>query len=103
MNKTLLNILKKTLDESKGKWPEILPSALWAYRTTPHLVTGESPFSLCFEVKALVPVEQNVPSARVVQVDSKHNSKLMQEALNDLEERRRNTLLQLENYQWQAS
>lgn len=27
-NKTLLNIIKKTLDKSKGKWPDILPSIL---------------------------------------------------------------------------
>ena len=35
-NKTILNGLKKRLDEAKGRWAEELPNVLWAYRTTPE-------------------------------------------------------------------
>lgn len=31
-------------DILKGNWVEELPHVLWAYRTTPHSTTGESPF-----------------------------------------------------------
>ncbi|KAL6348904.1 hypothetical protein AAG906_033560 [Vitis piasezkii] len=34
-NKTLINALKKRLEQAKGKWVEELPGVLWAYRTTP--------------------------------------------------------------------
>jgi len=30
---------------------------LWAYRTNPHSTTGESPFRLMYETKAVIPIE----------------------------------------------
>lgn len=33
-NKTLIRILSKMMDEAGGVWPEQLPTALWAYRTS---------------------------------------------------------------------
>ncbi|KAJ9128828.1 hypothetical protein P3X46_034432, partial [Hevea brasiliensis] len=35
-NRTILSGLKRRLDKVKGKWPEELPFALWAFRTTPR-------------------------------------------------------------------
>ena len=31
INKTIVNGLKKRLDDAKGKWAKELPSVLWAY------------------------------------------------------------------------
>ncbi|RVX22916.1 Transposon Ty3-I Gag-Pol polyprotein [Vitis vinifera] len=42
-NKTLINALKKRLEQAKGKWVEELPGVLWAYRTTPGRPTGNTP------------------------------------------------------------
>ncbi|KAK3025881.1 hypothetical protein RJ639_042310 [Escallonia herrerae] len=36
MNRSILQGLKKKLDEAKGAWVDELPKVLWAYRTTPH-------------------------------------------------------------------
>nr|CAN63790.1 hypothetical protein VITISV_003629 [Vitis vinifera] len=47
-NKTLINALKKRLEQAKGKWVEELPSVLWAYRTTPGRPTGNTPFALAY-------------------------------------------------------
>lgn len=56
-NRTVLGIIKKRLDRSKGLWPEELPSVIWAYRTMMRTPTGETPFSLAFGTEAVIPVE----------------------------------------------
>ncbi|XP_075086111.1 uncharacterized protein LOC142168846 [Nicotiana tabacum] len=38
-NKSILNIMKKKLEEAKELWPEILPEVLWAQKTTPKTST----------------------------------------------------------------
>ncbi|KAK3033969.1 hypothetical protein RJ639_034133 [Escallonia herrerae] len=64
MNRSILRGLKKKLDEAKGAWVDELPKVLWAYRTTPHSVTGETPFLLCYGTEAMLPVEIGVPTIR---------------------------------------
>lgn len=96
-----MDIIKKSLDDSK--WLDILPFVLWAYKITPYTVTKELPFSLCFKMEAMVPIELNMSLVHINMVPSEQNSQLDKEELNHLEERRRNTLLQLVNYQRQAS
>ena len=56
-NKAILDGLKKKLDEAKGKWVDKLPHVLWSYRTTPRRSTGETPFSMTYEVEAIIHVE----------------------------------------------
>ncbi|KAK3004952.1 hypothetical protein RJ639_020199 [Escallonia herrerae] len=67
MNHSILQGLKRKLDDSKGTWVDELPKALWAYRTTPHSVTGETPFLLCSGIDAQLPVEVGLPTIRVLQ------------------------------------
>ncbi|XP_026396409.1 uncharacterized protein LOC113291044 [Papaver somniferum] len=54
-NQTLALILKKSLDEHKGRWCEQLHNALWAYRTTRRSATGEYPFLLTYGAEAVIP------------------------------------------------
>ena len=56
--------MKMKLKECKGLWPEEPPKMLWAYRMSPRTSTGEAPFSLAYEVKAMILVETEVPSLR---------------------------------------
>ncbi|RVX15499.1 hypothetical protein CK203_009006 [Vitis vinifera] len=56
-NKTLINALKKRLEQAKGKWVEELPGVLWAYRTTPGRPTGNTPFALTYGMDAVIPTE----------------------------------------------
>ncbi|KAK3020068.1 hypothetical protein RJ639_004068 [Escallonia herrerae] len=66
MNRGILQGLKKKLNEAKGAWVDELPKVLWAYRTTPHSVTGETPFSLYYGTEAMLPVEIGVPTIRAL-------------------------------------
>ncbi|RVW58115.1 Pro-Pol polyprotein [Vitis vinifera] len=60
-NKTLINALKKRLEQAKGKWVEELPGVLWAYRTTPGRPTGNTPFALTYGMDAVIPTEIGLP------------------------------------------
>lgn len=46
--------MKKTLNESKETWPNILPSILQAYKITLHSVTRRSSFSSSFKMGSLL-------------------------------------------------
>ncbi|RVW24702.1 hypothetical protein CK203_082170 [Vitis vinifera] len=63
-NKTLINALKKRLEQAKGKWVEELPGVLWAYRTTPGRPTGNTPFALAYGMDAIIPTEIGLPTIR---------------------------------------
>jgi len=43
-NRVILRGIRRRLDATKTNWVEELHTILWAYRTTPHSTTGESPF-----------------------------------------------------------
>jgi len=76
-NKTIIQNLKKKLESAKGKWREILPEVLWAYRTTPKSSTWETPFFLVYGAEALIPVEVGEPSARFRHTTKSSNNKAM--------------------------
>lgn len=54
--------INKRLSEAKGLWVEELSWVLWAYRTTPRSLTGETPFRLAYSTEALLPVEVSLES-----------------------------------------
>ncbi|XP_057425850.1 uncharacterized protein LOC130719235 [Lotus japonicus] len=87
-NRVILRGLKKRLDDAKGNWAEQLDHVLWAYRTTPHSTTGESPFRLTFGTEAVIPAEIGEPSARTMGHDPGQNDQLINEDLDLLAERR---------------
>ena len=47
-------------------WFEYLPFAFWGYRTTTRTVTGQTPFSLVYGCEAVLPIETEIKSLRVV-------------------------------------
>ncbi|XP_058084629.1 uncharacterized protein LOC131232426 [Magnolia sinica] len=65
MNKIIKSHLKTKVEKAKGAWAEELSLLLWTYKTTLRLVTGETPFSLSYDAKAVVPVEIGLPTDRV--------------------------------------
>ena len=50
-------ILTQNYQDSKGTWPEELPSILWAYRTTTRMPTGKTPFWLTYGSEAVIPAK----------------------------------------------
>nr|XP_025632973.1 uncharacterized protein LOC112727450 [Arachis hypogaea] len=63
-NKIILQALKKKLDNAKGLWAELIPEVLWAYNTTVHSTTKETPFRLVYGSEAMIPIEISQGSIR---------------------------------------
>ena len=63
-NRVMLRGLKRRLDKAKGTWVEEIPKIVWAYHTTPHSTTRETPFSLVYGSDAMIPVEIQENSPR---------------------------------------
>ena len=94
-----MNILKKRLDDAKGKWVEELPHVLWMYRTTPRRSTRETPFSMTYGAEAVIPLETGFPMLRTNAFTLDGNDGLLEKSLDLIEERRENAMVQLAYYQ----
>ncbi|PKI49538.1 hypothetical protein CRG98_030075 [Punica granatum] len=46
-------------------WHEVLPFALLVYRTCIHTSTGQTSYSLVYNMEAVLPIEVEIPSMRV--------------------------------------
>ena len=77
VNKVIVNGLKKRLDNAKGKWIEELPHVLWTYRTTPQKSTGETPFSMTYGAKAVIPLKNGFLTMRTSTFTSDDNDELL--------------------------
>ena len=95
----MLKIIKTRLEGAKGIWLEELPSILWAYRTTARAPTGETPFRLTYESKAVIPAEVGLTSYRVHNHDENKNSEVMRLQLNLVDELRTVAEQRLARYQ----
>ena len=91
--------LKKRLDNAKEKWVEELPHVLWTYRTTPCRSTGETPFSMTYGAKVMIPLETGFPTLRTSSFTPSSNNELLENSLDLIEERRENAMVQLAYYQ----
>ena len=72
-NRTILRNLKTRLEKSKSKWVKDLSSILWAYHTTSRIPTGETSFSMVYEMKLVIPVKIGMPSFKILNFDKKNN------------------------------
>lgn len=97
-NKTIVEGLKQMLDSTKSKWIDELPNVLWSYRTTPHPRKLESPFSLCFSIEDLFPIEIDSPSFCVDNFLIEWNNLKITENLALLDHIRSNTAIKKYNY-----
>jgi hypothetical protein len=103
VNRTILQGLKRRLEESKGSWPDELPIVLWAYRTTHRTATGETPFSLTYGSEAVIPTEIGEPSLRVLSFDENGNELALQNNLDLLSEQRDLAAIRCAAYQRQTA
>ena len=99
MNKIVINIIKRLLEKAKGLWADELPGVLWAYRTTAKTSTGETPFSLAYGTKAVIPVECGIPSARYIWFKEDSNKELLNHSLDAIKELRDKAHLRTAFYQ----
>ena len=66
-NKSLINIIKKVLEENKKNWHKKLVNALWADRLSTKRSIGMSPYELVYGMEARFPTILGIPTIRLLQ------------------------------------
>ena len=69
------------------------------YRTTLRRSTGETPFSMTYGAKAIIPLETGFLTLRTSSFNSNNNNKLLEKSLNFIEKTRESAMIQLAYYQ----
>ena len=98
-NKTIRKLLKKKLQQKKGKWVEELPNVLWAYRTTKRTATGETPYSLAFGIKVVLPIEHRLTSFKGQHYELEDYEVKLRANLDLLEDKQEKATKRVETYQ----
>ena len=99
INKVIVNGIKKMLDDAKGKWVEELPRVLWTYRITPRRSTGETPFSMTYGAKVVIPLKTGFQTLKTSSFSPNSNDNLLERDLDLIEEKKENAMVQLTYYQ----
>nr|GEU42858.1 reverse transcriptase domain-containing protein [Tanacetum cinerariifolium] len=81
-------IIKARLGEENKNWIEELPHVLWGHRRMIKSSHGNTPFSLTYGTKAVIPAEIGMPTYRTAAVDVVHNDEELRLNFDLLEERR---------------
>ncbi|XP_024634522.1 uncharacterized protein [Medicago truncatula] len=100
-NKNIKKIIQKMVVTYKD-WHEMLPYALYGYRTSVRTSTGATPFSLVYGMEAVLPVEVEIPSLRVLMEAELSEAEWCQsryDQLNLIEEKRMAALCHGQLYQ----
>eukprot|EP00253_Pinus_taeda_P015822 PITA_15822 len=66
-NKSLINIIKKLLEENKKNWHTKLTNALWADRLSTKKSIGMSPYELVYGMEAKFPSSLGIPTIKLLQ------------------------------------
>nr|GEV35944.1 reverse transcriptase domain-containing protein [Tanacetum cinerariifolium] len=83
-----LSGIKARLGEGNKNWVEELPHILWAHRTMIKSSHGDTPFSLTYGTKAIIPTGVGMPTYPTAAVDVVSNDNELRLNLDLLEERR---------------
>ena len=100
-NKKVKKIIVKAIETYKD-WHEKLPFALHAYRTGVRTLTGATPYSLVYGMKAVLPIEVEIPSLRVLREVELEEAEWVQaqyEQLNLIEKKRMKAICHGQLYQ----
>ncbi|GKB43457.1 reverse transcriptase domain-containing protein, partial [Tanacetum coccineum] len=87
-NKSLGEGIKARLDERSNDWTEELPHVLWAHRTMIKSSNEDTPFSLTYRMKVVIPAKIGMPTMRTTDVNMVQNDEALENNLDLLEERR---------------
>ncbi|GJT20074.1 reverse transcriptase domain-containing protein [Tanacetum coccineum] len=87
-NRSLGEGIKARLDERSKDWIEEIPYVLWAHRTMIKSSNGNTPFSLTYGTKAVIPTEIGMPTLRTAEIDIMQNDEALEINLDLLEETR---------------
>ncbi|GJT33223.1 reverse transcriptase domain-containing protein [Tanacetum coccineum] len=93
-NRSLGEGIEEMLDERSKNWLEVISHVLWAHRTMIKSSNGETPFSLTYGAKAVIPMEISMPTLRTAEVDMIKNDEALGVNLDLLEEKREQIAIQ---------
>nr|GEU70030.1 reverse transcriptase domain-containing protein [Tanacetum cinerariifolium] len=82
------------LGDKNKNWVEDISHVLWAHRTMIKSSNGETPFSLTYGAKAVIPAEIGMATLRTAEVDIVKNNKALGISLDLLEEKREQVVVQ---------
>ncbi|GJU65382.1 reverse transcriptase domain-containing protein [Tanacetum coccineum] len=80
--------IKARLGKENKNWLEEISHVLWAHRTMIKSSNGDTPFSLTYGKKAVIPAEIGMPTFRTVEVDVAKNDEALEINLDLIEEKR---------------
>lgn len=66
-NKSIMNIIKKLLEDNKNTWNKKLTNAFWKDRLTTKKSIGTSPYELVYGMEAVFPSSLGVPVMKLIQ------------------------------------
>jgi hypothetical protein len=90
-NQSLINLIKRKIDEHPRRWHEVLSEALWAHRISCHGATKTWPYHLVYGQEAVLPLEITTGSRRVEfqnDLTAEQYAALMNDNVEDLTELR---------------
>ena len=83
-NKNIKKIVQKMTVTYKDWHDEMLPFALHGYRTSARTSTGATPYSLVYGMEAVLPIEVQIPSLRIMKDASLNEDDWIQTRLDQL-------------------
>ncbi|GJU16760.1 reverse transcriptase domain-containing protein [Tanacetum coccineum] len=86
-NRSLGEGIKARLDERSKDWIGELSHVLWSHRTMIKSSNGETPFSLTYGTKVVIPAEIGMPTLRTMEVDPTKNDESLEVNLDLIEEK----------------
>ena len=85
-NGTLIKIIQKYVSSTNKEWPELLPSALAAYRMSPHAgLDGMTPFEALYGRKPELPCDIHLPTATAIPASTKEYKAEFQQRINNVQ------------------
>ncbi|GJS75585.1 reverse transcriptase domain-containing protein [Tanacetum coccineum] len=90
-NRSLGEGVKARLDKGSRDWIEEFPHVLWAHRTMIKSSNGDTPFSLTYRTKAVIPAEIGMPTLWTAKTNVVENGEALKLNLDLLEENKEQT------------
>ena len=65
INKVLIEMIKKVVEDKLRRWHEVLAKVIWAYKNSKNNAIGLTPYRLTYGQDAILPLELTMISLRV--------------------------------------